>query len=328
MLTDAFTKYTIAVPTRDQKATTAARVIVREWFQKFGIPCRIHSDQGRNFESEIVRELCNYYGVKKSRTTPYHPQGNSQCERFNRTMHNLLRTLPLEKKKKWPEFLPEVIFIYNVTPHTTTGFAPYQLLFGQAPKLPVDFLLGHVGSQESGSEWLEVHRSRLDLARKHLLQAAKERKVKHDCQIRGERLKVGDVVLLRNHPLGRNKIQDAWKPERHVVRMVPDRDGGPYIVEPVCGGELKRMCRQELRRVPIPMPRKTLQLPNFSPPNVEDRVKSESEESEAEVSEKSPVRPCRRSRRTTAGKHSNPNKLPTVVVALQTMVELFKVLTN
>lgn len=115
-MTDVFSKYTLAILTRDQRATTVAQVLVAEWFCKFSIPARIHSDQGRNFESVLIHQLCKLYGVEKSHTTPYHPAGNGQCERFNCTLHDLLLTLPISRKRDWSSCLPEVLYAYNTTP--------------------------------------------------------------------------------------------------------------------------------------------------------------------------------------------------------------------
>lgn len=87
VMTDVFTKFSQAFTTRDQKADTTAKTILREWFPKYGVPESLHLDQGRNFASAVIAELCKLYGVKKTCTTPHHPQGNLQCEKFKRTLH-------------------------------------------------------------------------------------------------------------------------------------------------------------------------------------------------------------------------------------------------
>ena len=87
VLTDVFTKYTIAVATCNQHAEKVARVLVNEWFFVFGVPLQLHSDMGRNFESQVIQSLCELYGIKKSHTTAAHPIGNGQVERFIRTLY-------------------------------------------------------------------------------------------------------------------------------------------------------------------------------------------------------------------------------------------------
>ena len=127
-LMDVISKFTVAVPTRDQWASTVAQVVVSEWFYKFGVPSRLHSDQGRSFESSLIHQFCALYGVAKSRTTPYHPAGNGQCKKFNRTLHNLLLTLPASRKRDWASCLPQVLFCCNTTPHQSNGEAPFYLM--------------------------------------------------------------------------------------------------------------------------------------------------------------------------------------------------------
>lgn len=195
--------YAQAIPTHDQRASTVAEVLVKEWFCRFGVPGCIHSDQGRNFESNLVEQLCQMYGIEKSRTTPYHPAGNGQCERFNRTLHNLLCTLPTSRKRDWAYYMPQVIFAYNTTVHQFTGESPFALMFGQDPQLPVDFLLGRIQEPVAGSthDWVVEHQTRLrhtfEHANKRLGAAANWRKIRHDQHVRDAPLHEGQLVYLK-----------------------------------------------------------------------------------------------------------------------------------
>ena len=236
VLTDVFTKYTQAIPTKDQKATTVARVLVKEWIVRFGVPKRIHSDQGRNFESKVIQELCKIYGISKSRTSPYHPEGNGQCERFNRTMHDPLLTLPSEKKRKWPEFLPELVFAYNCTPHSTTGYSPYYLFFGREPTLPVDHLIGSASHTEECKEWITEHQERLEqafrLASARTEREALRRQTRNNLKATDTSIPVGSRVFLKNRVQGRSKIQDVWDATPYKVVKRLDT-GNTYVVVPL-----------------------------------------------------------------------------------------------
>lgn len=239
VMTDVFSKFSQAVPTWDQRAPTIAQVLLNEWFYKFGVPSRIHSDQGRSFESSLIHQLCCLYGVTKSRTTPYHPAGNGQCERFNRTLHDLLRTLPTSQKRDWASCLPQVLFFYNSTPHQSTGESPFLLMFGQEARLPIDFLLGRVGDPVPGrvQDWVVEHQARLTVAfegaRERLQAAASRRKERHDQRVRDVPLLVGQSVYLRDLRVrGRHKIQDVWCSELYKVIKAPPGDGVVYTIAP------------------------------------------------------------------------------------------------
>ena len=159
VMTDAFTKFSQAIVTTNQKALTVAKVLVDKWFHVYGIPAWIHSDQGKSFDNEILDHLCAMYGVEHTMTAPYNPRGNSQCERFNRTMFNLLKTLSKEQKSDWPAHLSTMTFAYNATPHSSTGFQPYELTFGHKAPAPCDAWLGlHAYSDAksaSSSAWVD-----------------------------------------------------------------------------------------------------------------------------------------------------------------------------
>lgn len=222
VMTDVFTKFTSAVPSRDQTASTVAKILVEEWFNRYGIPKRIHSDRGRSFEGKVVASLCSMFGIQKSRTTPYHPQGNAQCERFNRSMHNLLRVLSDKQKVAWPKYLSQLVMMYNCTPHASTGFTPYQLMFGRPPKLPIDHMFQSTETDqvEDKADYLRRLKEQMLTTHKlaqHQLQHQAEKRVKQHNKPLLSKLESGTQVLIKNRVIGRNKIQNYWNPEPYRV---------------------------------------------------------------------------------------------------------------
>ena len=138
----------MAIPTRNQLASTTAKVLNENFIRHYSFPARIHSDQGRNFEISIIKELSKIAGIRKSRTTPYHPMGNRQVERFNQTFLQMLSTLDEEQKQDWKTYVLSVVQAYNSTKHDTTGFSPHYLMFGWHPRVAVDAYLGINNSQK------------------------------------------------------------------------------------------------------------------------------------------------------------------------------------
>ena len=112
------------------------------------------------------------YGVEQSFTSPYNLCGNAFCERFNRMLFGLLKTLKSEEKADWPSHLPALVFAYNATPHTSTGYQPYQLMFGHCAPAPCDNWLGlHAYSDDKSItriDWVNQQLEQLLHANKHV----------------------------------------------------------------------------------------------------------------------------------------------------------------
>ena len=138
VVADYFTKWTEAFPLQDQTAKTTAETLVNEVIMRFGMPIVLHSDQGRNFESALVREVCKLLGIRKSRTTAYHPQGDGLVERMNMTLVESLSKYVDTNQKDWDKWMATVLFAYCTSAQSSTGYSPYELLFGRTARLLVD----------------------------------------------------------------------------------------------------------------------------------------------------------------------------------------------
>uniref|UniRef100_A0A8C5PPD5 Gypsy retrotransposon integrase-like protein 1 n=1 Tax=Leptobrachium leishanense TaxID=445787 RepID=A0A8C5PPD5_9ANUR len=245
IVTDHFTRYAQAFSTKDQRAPTVAKVLMEKFFVHYGLPRRIHSDQGRDFESRLVGQLLELLGIQKTRTTPYHPQGDAQPERFNRTLLNMLGTLSNIEKQSWSRHIATLVHAYNSTESDATGYSPYRLMFGREARLPVDLAFGLSLDQMS----VASHRNYVDRLRKNLASAFEQARLtsgnreqrnkrNYDLKVQIQDLQPGDRVLLKNlGAAARHKLADRWSSQVYIVckqlpglpvyQIRPDGKAGP-----------------------------------------------------------------------------------------------------
>ena len=148
VITDHFSRYAQAIPTRNQTATTTVKALYDNFFLHCEFPVKLHSDKGTNFESKVIKKLCGIAGVVKTRTTLYHPMGNGMVERYNEILLNMMGTLKERQKSDWKTFVLSLTHAYNATMHESTRFSPFYLMFGPHPRLVIDAFLGIGLSEE------------------------------------------------------------------------------------------------------------------------------------------------------------------------------------
>ena len=254
VLTDNFTKYAMAIPTRNQTAKTTAKALIDLFVNHYGLPKRLHSDQGPNFTSKVIKEMCAMLGIEQSMTTPYHAMANGQCERFNRTLLDMLGTLPEEKKSRWKEYVQPLVHAYNCTKSEVTGYSPFELMFGRRPRLPIDHHFGLEGQEEEVpyNEYITNLKTKLEesykLASSRMLKAHKSSKDRYDKTIRGNLLSSGDRVLIKKTTFkeGKHKLANRWEDKVYIVeRQISDLP--VYVLHPEEGkGKKKHLHRNNL----------------------------------------------------------------------------------
>jgi transposase InsO family protein len=253
VITDHFTRYAVAIPTRNMTAHTTAEAVFNHFIVPYGFPKRIHTDQGANFESRLFRDLCALGGIRKSHTTPYHPMGNGLCERFNRTLMNMLGTLEPDQKRDWKSHVAPMVHAYNCVRQESTRMTPYFLMFGRDPRLPVDlaFGLGKDTTGQTTTKYAEILRERLrsayDITAGHVSNAQARQKKRYDVRTRVAILSPGDRVLVKVVAFeGKHKLADKWEEDVYIVSEQPNADIPVYIVSRENGEGRRRTLHRNL----------------------------------------------------------------------------------
>ena len=134
VITDRYSKLTRAIPMKRISALEVARVFLNNWAFVYGLPHTLLSDNGPQFAASLFECVCSSLGIRHAFTSTYHPQTNSQVERFNRTLLAGLRIFAMDNLKTWPEHVGALTYSYNTTVHPSLGLTPFQLVLTEPPK--------------------------------------------------------------------------------------------------------------------------------------------------------------------------------------------------
>ncbi|KAK7912922.1 hypothetical protein WMY93_013133 [Mugilogobius chulae] len=234
VVSDYATRFPEAFPLRTITAPAVLRALV-QLFSRVGIPDEILTDQGTNFTSRLMQLFHRQLGITGIRTTPYHPQTDGLVERFNQTLKRMLQRFVDDTGKDWDRWLPFLLFAYREVPQASTGFSPFELLYGWDVQGPLDLLRKTWGAPPTSEgckgivqfvmEMRERLATYLDQAELNLQEAQKTQKAWYDRQARHREFKPGERVLLLL-PSSSNKLLAKWQGPYNVVRKM-----GPVTYE-------------------------------------------------------------------------------------------------
>ena len=226
VMCDYATRYPEAVPLRNIDAEMIAEELVKI-FARMGIPQEILTDQGSNFQSQLLQELYHLLRVSAIRTSPYHPQTDGLVERFNQTLKSMLRKCAAEEGKDWDKTILFLLFAYREVPQESTGFSPFELLCGRDVRGPLDVLKETwVSSKRSSQDVLSyvmLMRDRMsamsDHVQENLKSAGARQKKWYDKNARDRSFQVGEQVLVLL-PTSSSKLTAQWQSPYQVVSRV------------------------------------------------------------------------------------------------------------
>ena len=146
VITDRFSKLTRTVALRTTTALSVAKAFCRTRVFNYGTTKVLLTDNGSQFAVTFFKHVCRILGIQKVFTTEYHPQANSQAERFNRTIIAAIRNYVSDSQRDWDEWLEPLTYAYNMQVHRSTGTTPFDLVLSRHPPplLVQEDMLEHV----------------------------------------------------------------------------------------------------------------------------------------------------------------------------------------
>ncbi|CAF1005522.1 unnamed protein product, partial [Brachionus calyciflorus] len=219
-------------------AKTTAKFLF-EFICKFGIPRAFLSDQGKNYQAQLLQELWELLDIRRLRTSRFHPECDGLSERLNRTLKRMIKCFINDNDDNWDELLPALSFAYNTAIHFTTKFTPYELMYGRKPKLPIDLVykIPNLNLKFDPNGYAEYIKNKFtkmyETVRKNRDVRVLKNKVIYDRQVMAAKFKEGDAVWLKNEQVKKGQSKKFiynWKGPYIIVKNIRDVN---YIIRPI-----------------------------------------------------------------------------------------------
>merc|ERR1711895_275075 len=237
-LIDYATRWVEAIPLKETCTTTVAEELLNI-FSRVGLPLVFLSDGGSQFTSEQMEEILRLLGINHPVSTPYHPQSNGLCERANATIKSMIKKLSFDNPTAWDKLLQCALFAYREVPQETTGFAPFELVYGSIPRGPLTLLRDSWLNQDLGTNGFSNFDYVNNLRKKieYSCGIAKERsesqmnisRIRSTGKYKHRSFQVGDQVLLPL-PTTNSKFTSKWKGPFPIVRICPNSEVN-YVID-------------------------------------------------------------------------------------------------
>jgi len=228
VVSDYATKYPEVFPLRTIGAKQVATCLI-ELFSRVGFPREILTDCGTNFTSNLLKQVYQLLSIKGLKTTPFHPQTDGLVERFNQTLKNMLRKFINETGSDWNQWMPYLLFAYREVPQASTGFSPFELLYGHNVRGPLSLLKENwAGVKEEGEEQdvasfvVAMHEKlqrMTNLAQEHMAEAQQKQKSWYDKSARTRSFVPGQQVLVML-PTVSSKLLAKWQGPFEILQKL------------------------------------------------------------------------------------------------------------
>ncbi|XP_052406338.1 uncharacterized protein LOC127952096 [Carassius gibelio] len=228
VICDYATRFPEVFPLKNIKAKAIASCLV-QLFSRVGIPKEILTDRGTNFTSQLLQQVYQLLGIKGLRTTPYHPETDGLVERFNQTLVQMLRKFVNEVGTDWDQWLPYLMFAYREVPQASTGFSPFQLMYGHEVQGPLSLVRelwegnSETSTKTSVIDYVLAMRQKLqqmtEFASAHLTEIQRKQKTWYDRKTKSRSFEPGQKVLVML-PTSENKLLGKWQGPFEVTKKM------------------------------------------------------------------------------------------------------------